>query len=188
MNKKNDEKLSRFMTFLLRHKSEEYGLHINEEGFCDIDEFLLVVKKNNKFSDINIEDIKKIVSNCEKQRFLIVDNKIRANYGHSNSKIKYNSKIPPSVLYHGTYKDVINNILTEGIKKMNRDYVHMSESTRFAELAGSRHGKVVILKINTKKAIENEITFYYAGNEVWLSDYIPPNCIEIEGDYNDRIK
>ncbi len=59
---------------------------------------------------------------------------------------------------------------------MNRQYVHLSEGTHFATLAGSRRGELVILKINTSRAKAAGIVFHYAGNEVWLADHVPAVC------------
>jgi putative RNA 2'-phosphotransferase len=63
---------------------------------------------------------------------------------------------------------------------MDREYVHLSEGESFASLAGSRHGELVLLEIDTKKAREKKVKFYYAGNEVWLADYIAPEFLSIK--------
>ncbi|MNC50401.1 RNA 2'-phosphotransferase [compost metagenome] len=60
---------------------------------------------------------------------------------------------------------------------MGRQYVHLSEGIHFASLAGSRRGKLVLLTVDTVKAAELGVTFYYAGNEVWLAGPVPPACI-----------
>ncbi|MFF3024031.1 RNA 2'-phosphotransferase [Gottfriedia sp. NPDC057948] len=92
-------------------------------------------------------------------------------------KLKYNisQKKTPEILYHGTNKKVEELILNEGIKPMGRNYVHLSEGVEFATLAAKRRGEFVILKIDAKNAYENGVKFFYADNEVWLSDYISPN-------------
>ncbi|MBE0340603.1 hypothetical protein E4V51_04525 [Paenibacillus sp. 28ISP30-2] len=73
---------------------------------------------------------------------------------------------------------VIEKILTEGIKPMGREYVHLSETLEFATLAGSRHGELAILEVNTTSALANNVKFYYANNEVWLSDFVPPQFLK----------
>ncbi|WP_338117268.1 RNA 2'-phosphotransferase [Paenibacillus terrae] len=84
---------------------------------------------------------------------------------------------PPIVLYHGTNTMVIEKILTEGIKLMGREYVHLYETLEFATLAGSRRGELAILEVNTTSALANNVKFYYANNEVWLSDFVPPQFL-----------
>ncbi|KTD85086.1 hypothetical protein UQ64_22010 [Paenibacillus etheri] len=62
---------------------------------------------------------------------------------------------------------------------MGRQYVHLSEGTHFASLAGSRRGKLILLTVDTISAGQMGVTFYYAGNEVWLADPIPPSCLNV---------
>ncbi len=56
---------------------------------------------------------------------------------------------------------------------MNRKHVHLSASTHFATIAGERRGELVLLEVDTEKAMENKLEFYHAGGEVWLSGNIP---------------
>ncbi|MNT81722.1 RNA 2'-phosphotransferase [compost metagenome] len=62
---------------------------------------------------------------------------------------------------------------------MNRKYVHLSESTEFATLAGQRRGQLVMIRVNTTKAVNDGVKFYYAGNEVWLSEFIDSKYLEM---------
>lgn len=66
--------------------------------------------------------------------------------------------------------------MADGLKPMGRQYVHLSESTHFASLAGRRKGELVMLKVDSLKAVAEGIPFYYAGNEVWLAEWVPWEC------------
>lgn len=177
MNKKTQTKLSSFMTKILRHSPHEYGILLDEQGACEVSDLLVAVKAQDYWKDVTEEDMKQIVNTCEKQRFALEGSKIRARYGHSFKKIAYEQKTPPAVLIHGTNTRVVNTILVEGLKPMGRQYVHLSEGEHFATLAGKRRGEVVLLDIDTKAAAEKGTTFFYAGNEVWLAEYIPPDVL-----------
>lgn len=176
MNKKAEEKLSKFMSLLLRHKPEKFGLKLDENGSCTINELVKVINSQDNWDGVTVENIKQVVVNCSKQRYKIEGDKIKANYGHSSIKVEYEAMTPPDVLYHGTNTGVLNAIMKTGLKPMGRKYVHMSEGLEFAELAGKRRGELVMLQINSKQAYKDGIKFYYTENEkhgVWLSDYIP---------------
>jgi putative RNA 2'-phosphotransferase len=170
-------KCSKFISLLLRHTPTKFGIALDVDGFCPISNLLVAFQNNSRFSWVSREDIQRIVDECPKQRFEIINDKIRARYGHSFQKIAYVSKQPPRYLLHGTHQAALSSILNLGILKMNRQYVHLSETVSFARIAGQRRGKLVIVKVETELAIKEDIQFYYAGNEVWLSDDIPPNCI-----------
>ncbi|MCM3781539.1 RNA 2'-phosphotransferase [Neobacillus mesonae] len=173
LNKKEEESLSKFMSKLLRHTPEEFGLTLDHEGYCYIQDLLGVIVKVSRQSQITVEDVEQVVRNCPKQRYEINSGYIRANYGHSYGRINYEERTPLTVLYHGTNTKVANKILREGIKPMGRKYVHLSETLEFASLAGKRRGELVILKVDAQRAADYGVKFYVANHGVWLADYVP---------------
>ncbi|MEK8211518.1 RNA 2'-phosphotransferase [Paenibacillus sp. FSL L8-0463] len=178
LNHTAEVSLSKFMTKLLRHTPQQYGLFLDpEDGSCLLEELLAVINAIPKWSHITEEDIRQTVTNSEKQRFAIEGDRIKARYGHSHTKVAYEPGTPPSVLYHGTHQNALPAIVKEGLQPMGRQYVHLSEGLHFATLAGSRRGKLVLLAVDTVKAVESAVTFYYAGNEVWLAEPVPAACI-----------
>ncbi len=44
---------------------------------------------------------------------------------------------------------------------------------------GSRHGKPVILKVNTRAMVQAGYKFYLSENNVWLTNKIEPEYIEV---------
>lgn len=170
-----EKSLSKMMTKLLRHTPEEFGIILDpEDGSCSVSSLLEAIQAQPKWSGIKLEDIEQVVRNSDKQRFEIEGGRIRARYGHSHDKVRYVPGEPPAILYHGTNKKALPSILKEGLSRMSRQYVHLSEGTHFATMAGSRRGELVILKVDTFSAKQLGVTFYYAGNEVWLADRVPP--------------
>lgn len=61
---------------------------------------------------------------------------------------------------------------------MGRKYVHLSESLEFAILAGKRRGELVILEVDTEKALANQVKFYKANHGVWLANLISPQYLK----------
>lgn len=177
-NQKKRDKLSRWMSYVLRHNPSEFNLQLDDDGFVSLDTFVEIAIKQNEWRDATVDDIHLVVRECKKQRYEIIENKIRARYGHSEPKVSYTPATPPEFLYHGTNKGVIDKILKTGIKSMNRQYVHLSETTDFATLAGQRRGELVLVLIDAKKAFDSGIQFYPAGGEVWLSEDIPADFIK----------
>lgn len=170
-------KLSKFMSYALRHRPDEFGLKLDEFGFCNVSDLLTAARQQKGLQSTEIRDIEEAVKNCKKQRFALREEQIKANYGHSFIVPKYEEKKPPAILHHGTNTNVVDRILQEGIKKMGRSFVHLSEGTDFAILAGQRRGEVVLLKVDAESAFRDGVKFYYADNEVWLSDFIPPQYV-----------
>ena len=86
--------------------------------------------------------------------------------------VELEEKEPPMYLYHGTASKTLNLIYKNGISKMNRNHVHLSIDEETAINVGSRHGKPLILKINTKEMYDEGIKFYISMNGVWLTDFV----------------
>jgi putative RNA 2'-phosphotransferase len=80
---------------------------------------------------------------------------------------------PPDVLYHGTSDRFIESIKEKGILKMSRQYVHLSKDIDTAVKVGKRHGKPVVLVIDTAKMSADGFIFRLSDNGVWQSEDIP---------------
>ena len=173
-NKKN----SKFLSLVLRHKPETIGLKLDENGWVNVNELITQMSKNGK--EISFEELKDIVSTNDKQRFTFNEDGtlIRANQGHSiDVDVELDESIPPHILYHGTIEYSLKYIMEQGINKMTRNFVHLSEDIAVARNVGSRRGKAVVLNINTKQMIEDGVVFYKSKNGVWLTNFVDKQYI-----------
>lgn len=167
----NLTKLSRYISFVLRHHPEEIGATVDEQGWMKVDELLHGMQAKGKY--INRAILENIVLTDEKQRYHYNEDhtKIRAAQGHSIPVyIDMESKVPPHYLYHGTSKQNYEKIKETKIKKMNRLYVHLSKDVTTACQVGKRHGIPVVLVLDTKAMLQDGYQFYVAANGVWLCD------------------
>lgn len=175
-------KLSKEVSYALRHAPWEYELELDENGFVPIEQLLNSLNSTNEYDrDITKEDLEYIISNSDKKRHEIVKENIRALYGHSvPKKLEKTKGTPPDVLYHGTAKRFLNSIMTHGLLPMKRQYVHLSVDTDMATLVGKRRDNdPIILEIDSKSAYKDGITFYIGNDKVWLCDNIPAKYIKI---------
>ena len=172
-------KLSKYMSYLLRHHPEKAGLSLDEEGFVALDDLVKAISSNPQWSWVKLHHIIEIVKEDKKGRFQIVGNKIRATYGHSIELTPSYKKIkPPEILYHGTSRYAIPKIKQEGLKPLKRRCVHLSSDWETAYEVGRRHDeKPVILKIRAQEAYQSGIFFTKAAPKIYLSDPIPPEFI-----------
>ena len=118
---KNLDKLSKFISLVLRHKPDAAGITLDEHGWANVDELLAGV--NHSGRKINMEILEEIVKTDSKQRYSFNQDKtkIRANQGHSLSvDLGFREQEPPEFLYHGTASRFVGAILAEGLKPMGR--------------------------------------------------------------------
>lgn len=173
--------LSKLMSYILRHKPEEFGLKLGDQGFVSLTDFYNAITA--KYTDVTWSDILDCVYNFkDKRRFEIKLDKIRALHGHSTqSNIKYEPVNAPHYLYHGTSRRAWETIKFEGLKSMNREYVHLTDQLNMAIEIGSRYDhKPVILIIDTAK-IKNDI--YSSENGIFLTKSVPVDAIEIKDNH-----
>jgi len=174
-------KISKFLAYVLRHHPEKFGIAIDNEGFADLGFILEILKERFKGKKISKEIIQDIIRNSDKLRYEIVEDKIRAFYGHSlevKIEMKEANPVPPN-LYHGTNKSAYEKIKHEGLKKKGRQYVHLSDNIKTATMVGKRSTtKPLILEIDTESAKAEGIKFYKSG-DMFLAEFIPPKYISL---------
>jgi putative RNA 2'-phosphotransferase len=198
LSDKDLAKLSHILSYALRHNPLKYNLVLDKEGWTSTSELLIALSlhhhhhSNRWLCHIEKQNLEEMIARSDKVRFEIKDDKIRALYGHSSSfipftKIQKIASKPPDFLYHGTSPSAAKNIMSEGLRPMNRQYVHLSTDKNTALQVGKR--KTILKKeeeqpvIITISAIEAYYTgvyhFYQASDSVWLSDYIHPDFMEL---------
>lgn len=178
MTNKEKNKISKFLSLVLRHDPEKIGLSLDDEGWTSANE--LIEKMNNAGVTLDFEDLKEVVDTNDKKRFIFSDDfsKIRANQGHSiNVDLKLDPVTPPAILYHGTVEKNIASILEKGILKQDRNYVHLSADIETATNVGKRYGKPVIVEVLALEMHKNGYLFYLSNNNVWLTDFVDNNFI-----------
>lgn len=174
---KSIDKISKFLSYILRHKPEAIEITLDNEGWVNID---FLIKQTQKHGELlNKELLMQVVSTNDKKRFTISDDglNIRATQGHSTKQvdIQYQEQMPPESLYHGTATRFLNSIKEKGLIAGSRQYVHLSSNEETAISVGERHGKPIILKINSILMYQKGFKFYLADNNVWLTKHVPNN-------------
>jgi len=179
MNEKEAKSISKFLSLILRHSPETIGLKLDENGWADVEE--LIAKCSQKASRLNTELLDYVVENNDKKRFAFNEDKtkIRASQGHSISvELDLAETEPLEYLYHGTVGKFMENIRKEGLKKIDRQHVHLSKDKETATKVGSRRGIPQILTVRSGAMYREGFKFYLSENNVWLTDEVPVKYIE----------
>lgn len=170
--------LSKFLSFVLRHKPEAIGLTLDQQGWASMDE--LIEKSNAAGTHFDQKELQQVVETNDKKRFSISADgrRIRAAQGHSVTvELGLSPQEPPPVLYHGTATRFVESILSTGLKPKARQQVHLSADEATAHRVGQRHGKPFIFKIEALRMHAMGFKFYLADNDVWLTDQVPPEFL-----------
>jgi len=165
---------------MLRHEPRKFGLNLDNDGFAALPAILAVLQRQREWQNCTTEHIHEVVATCDKQRFEIVDDKIRARYGHSiEQRIVHPAVEPPEILYHGTAPGVLPAIRAHGLQPMKRQYVHLSTKIEQAVLVGKRHSsKPVVLVVRAREAWQAGVKFHQPQARLYLASAIPPQFIQ----------
>jgi putative RNA 2'-phosphotransferase len=180
MEDEKRKKLSKSLSYWLRHRPEQIGIEIEKDGWTDVQTLLEKGQIPDKGIEFTLEDLKEVVANCDKQRFSFSEDfsKIKANQGHSiEVDIKFHEIVAPPILYHGTVGKFMDSIMKKGLIPGSRHHVHLSKDKETAEKVGARRGTPVVLKINSYKMQDDGYRFYISDNGVYLTDFVPPKYI-----------
>ena len=172
-------KLSRRLSYVLRHDPKSMNLIIDRRGWVPIDLLLANWDGNESLTK---ELLERIVAEDNKQRYSFSsDGKcIRANQGHSvDVDLGLSVCVPPILLFHGTSEKNVKSILKQGIQKQKRHHVHLSIDVETAYSVGNRHGNPKIFKVDTKAMYADGFKFFQSVNGVWLTEHVPPLYLEL---------
>ncbi|XP_073410688.1 tRNA 2'-phosphotransferase 1 isoform X1 [Dendrobates tinctorius] len=176
-NQDSDVRLSKLLSYALRHGANEMGLPMGSDGFVPIS-FLLHLQQFRSFSQ---DDIERVVRCNDKQRFSIRTSEpegsmeIRANQGHSIpvevELTPLGAELPPQAI-HGTYIRHWPLILRGGLSRMNRTHIHLSTQLPGEGddvISGVRRDCEVAIFIDLPKATADQIPFFWSANRVLLT-------------------
>ncbi len=178
MNPEQTTRQSKFLSLVLRHQPETAGILLDGAGWTPVDSLLSGCAQAGR--TLSREELEHIVITNAKKRFEFSADgtRIRASQGHSvEVALQYEARTPPATLYHGTATRFLDSIREKGLLKMNRHHVHLSAETRMTLEVGARHGKPVLLTIDTAAMHRGDHVFYQSTNEVWLVDHVPVEFI-----------
>ncbi|KAL7885646.1 hypothetical protein AOLI_G00059410 [Acnodon oligacanthus] len=173
-------RLSKSLSYALRHGASKMGLHMSSDGFIFVDELLA----HQQFCSFSLEDLETVVATNDKQRFKLQNHpengrlQIRANQGHS-VQVEYLELRPvvpdasdcPREAVHGSYMRHWASIRSKGLSRMKRTHIHLAPGLPgdTQVISGMRQNCDLAVYIDVPKALSDGIKFYWSENGVLLT-------------------
>jgi putative RNA 2'-phosphotransferase len=171
-------RLSRRLSYILRHDPASVGLTLDPQGWVAVDDLLAALG-----TAVSRADLDAVVAGNDKRRYAIRPgpggrDEIRASQGHSVPvDLGLDEAPPPPLLYHGTSTAALPSIRARGLERGGRHHVHLSPDVPTAQAVGRRRGPVAVLAVDAAAMSAAGYPFYRSANGVWLTDHVPPEYL-----------
>jgi putative RNA 2'-phosphotransferase len=178
MDEKRIVKVSKYLSRALRHQPGRIGISLDAAGWVEIDELLAACAARN--FRVTRAELDLVVELNDKKRFAVSEDgsRIRASQGHTvEVDLGLAVAEPPPELFHGTVGRVVDVILSEGLKPMDRHAVHLSPDVDTARRVGARRGRPVVLSVDAARMRADGHEFQVSDNGVWLVTAVPPEYL-----------
>jgi putative RNA 2'-phosphotransferase len=173
-------RISRFLSRHLRHKPQRLGLELEPGGWVAVADLLAACARHGM--SLSRDELAEVVARNDKRRFSFDESgeRIRASQGHSVAVDLHLTPVaPPATLYHGTSRAMVDAILREGLRKMRRHHVHLTEDIPTAIRVGRRHGQPVVFVVAAGSMYHDDLRFFRSENGVWLTDAVAPRYLRL---------
>lgn len=177
LRKEKVEKLGRFISGVLRHFPDKFGLDMDKNGWVDFEKLVKIVGRKYRWANRWV--VKALIYSDKKGRYELNGDKIRARYGHSvDVELSDMPEAEEDLLYYGTSEEESIRLLELGIKPVKQSYVHLSTTIeKSEEVARLRTDEPIILEIDARKAREDGIRLIKVNENIVLAKEIPPQYI-----------
>jgi len=178
----SEVRLSKFLSWLLRHGAAKERLEIEADGFAPLARVVeLALQRDRQWDEAAI--LRAVATN-DKQRFSLSPDgtRIRANQGHSLATVdqlaltRITDPAAVPCVIHGTYKRFWPAIKASGLQKMSRNHVHCAKGMPGSSgvISGMRSDCDVFIHIDAARFIADGLELFESANGVILCAEIPP--------------
>ena len=175
------ERFSKWMAYVLRHNPARYGLQADRHGFVDLEEFVRIAKR--RYPQASEETLKQLIDAGTASRFELIENRLRARYGHSIPVQPSSEPVePPAFLYYGLEAMRLPAVLAEGLKPLDRQLLHLSDRVEDAwAMIRRKTPHPAVVRVDAARASKDGILFYLE-QKVNLAASIPAAYLRTEAE------
>ena len=173
---RSPEQLAKIISYILGRNPAEFGLVPDPDGFVKIKDFLKATSEEEGLKYVRRSNINEILITLPNPPIEIKGKHIRAKY-----RLPMPANIPaknlPKLLYTCVRRKAYPGVLENGIRPMGFSHVILSSEPDMAERMGKRRDPMPIqLVVQTEISLDKGITFFKAGETLYLAESIQPGC------------
>ncbi|KAI8056170.1 KptA family-domain-containing protein [Syncephalis plumigaleata] len=174
-------RLSKALSYILRHGAVKAGLSIRSDGFISVHKILALPK----FKGYTLADIQRVVEENDKQRFtlchtsdwLTMHHLRRIRLMQTTTRLHHALDVITdpaelTTLLHGTYHRYWPSIANEGLRRGTRNHIHLAVGLpgENGVISGMRTSAQIHIYIDAARAMADGIQFLRSTNGVILTE------------------
>lgn len=168
--------LSKFLSYVLGRRPDEFGLVLDSNGFVKIKTLLKVASEEDGWKYIRRSHIGELLIVLPNPPVELKENFIRAK-SRDNLPQLIRVDTPPTSLFTCVRRKAYPRVIEKGILSSGDPDVILSSNQQMAMRMGKRIDQApVLLTIQTRKAAEKGVCFYRTGDLIYIANSIPPSC------------
>jgi putative RNA 2'-phosphotransferase len=173
---KSPHRLVKFLSYVLERRPDEFGLVLDHDGYVKVKELLKAVTEEDQWRFIRRSHLDEILITVANPPFEISDNRIRARNREHLPKHVF-AQNPPKLLYTCVREKAYPFVVDKGIFPSGYPQVILSSKRGLAERIGRRIDHTpAVLTVQVQHSVEMGTTYYRAGQDLFLAEYIPAGC------------
>lgn len=171
-------RLRKRLVSILRQNSDYVQLYYDTYGYTPVEPLLAYLHTLKGCAWVNRNDLRQVVEN-DPGRLIEWDGGalIRATYGFMPTKTKsrLTEIAPPEVLYYGTHRKLLRQVLAGGLLPIASEFVQLAEQP---EDIGMPEDTLSLVTVRAREAHEAGIRFYYDNERYSFSESIAPSFLQ----------
>lgn len=176
---RSPDQLAKYLSYLLGRRPDELGLIPDSQGYVKIKDLLKALSEEQELKYVRQAHLNEIIVSVSHPPIEISENLIRA-VSREHLKAIAPADDLPKLLYSCVRQRAHPVVLEKGLIPGAYPHVILSENPEMAKRIGRRSDpEPLLISVYVQKAKERGIIFYQAGEELYLADSIPPDCLSV---------
>lgn len=177
LKSKNTQKLSKFLSYVLGRRPDEFGLVLDEKGFTTVKELLKSLNEEEGWRHIRLAHLKEVIFTLAPAPIEIEDNRIRAKVRTQLPTSVPLTERPPKLLYIAVRRRAYPVIVEKGLQvPTGRSHLVLSPDENMARRIGRRiDHQAALLTVQVAESLKKGTRLQKYGRHLFLADVIYPN-------------
>jgi putative RNA 2'-phosphotransferase len=167
--------LSRFLTYLLAHRPDEFGLVPDASGFISIKDLLRAVHEEPGWGYVREGHIREVLIGKDRALFVREEDRLRSVEKRWHLDLRTPSENTPKILFIAIKRKAHVHVMEKGLSS-DRPLVLSPDRDMALRIGERRDQKPILLEVLTGPAQQQGVAFHAFG-DLYLSREIPPEFI-----------